>query len=205
MQVLISILLVFALIFGVVFFIPDSCRRDKVEDQITDDGSGSDTGDTPPTYEDGTADSGVNVTTGKLKVDIIDVDGVSVVGEKLDFIGKEDGAPVLFQPGDAFYTEGFKIKNNGDVKMAYKMFISPQEDMDMAKFSEAFNFYLTTDPLNLKDSIKMLEFNGTLEAGQASATFYIVVTMNPEAGNEFQSLTFTGLGITVNASQVIGD
>ena len=77
MQVLISILLVIALVFGIVFFLPDSCSRDRDDDSTSDDGGAT---NTPPTYEDGTADSGVNVTTGKLKVDIIDVDGVSDCG-----------------------------------------------------------------------------------------------------------------------------
>jgi len=203
MHVLVSILIIIALVFGVMFFLPDACAKDNT-------GNGGGTGNngdgtTPPTYEDGTGDTGVNVTTGKIEVDITDVDGASVVGKKLDFAGEDENTIILFQPGDTYYTEGFKIKNNGNVKMAYKMFVSRQDDMDMLKFSEAFDFYVTTDPENLENAVRMLEFSGVLDVGQSSETFYIVVSMNEEAGNEFMDLTFSGIGITVNATQVLGE
>jgi len=75
----------------------------------------------------------------------------------------------------------------------------------MLKFSEAFDFYVTTDPENLENAVRMLEFSGVLDVGQSSETFYIVVSMNEEAGNEFMDLTFSGIGITVNATQVLGE
>ena len=164
-------------------------------------GTGDNGGNNKPS--EGTGDSGVNITTGKVEVDIVNLNFESVVGSKLKFAGETEYNPILFQPGDVYYTEGFKIKNNGNIKMTYKMFVTAPNDVDKLKFADAFDFYITTNPNDLSNAIKMLEFNGTLDPGKASTTFYIVVIMKREAGNEFQNVSFNGLGITVNASQIL--
>lgn len=204
MEALVAILLVIAIILGVIFFMPNSCTGCNCNDNVTDNPDDGNNNNNPGgSGGEGTGDTDVNITTGKVKVDIINRKGESVVGKKLMFDGETKGETVLFQPGDVYYTEGFKVKNEGNVKMVYKMFITAREDINMDKFEEAFDFYVTTDPTDLAGAIKMLSFNGTLEVGQSSAIFYVVVVMDRNAGNEFQDMTFNGLGITVNASQVI--
>ena len=70
----------------------------------------------------------------------------------------------------------------------------------MDKFEEAFEFYVTTDPENDDASVQMLSFEGTLAPGATSETYYVVIIMKEDAGNEFQDKLFNGIGIQVNAT-----
>ena len=228
METFISLIVAIILVVLIIFLLPESCTSgiatgctSCITDTDTDtdnDGTGDNGGNNDGTGDnggdnggdsgnnkpgEGTGDSGVNITTGKIEVDIVNLNFESVVGSKLKFAGETEYNPILFQPGDVYYTEGFKIKNNGNIKMTYKMFVTAPGDVDKLKFTDAFDFYITTNPNDLSGAIKMLEFNGTLDPGKASATFYIVVVMKREAGNEFQNVAFNGLGITVNASQIL--
>ena len=76
MHVLISILIIVALVFGVVFFIPNGCFDSNVS-------QGDDT-----TLGDGSADSDVNITTATVDIDIVNGDGVSLKGKVMEFIGR---------------------------------------------------------------------------------------------------------------------
>ncbi len=205
MEALVAILLVIAIILGVLFFLPGSCNGCSCNDATGNvgDDNGNGGGNGGGGANDGTGDTDVNITTGKVDIDIVNLDNESVVGKKLMFEGEKEGKTILFQPGDVYHTEGFKIKNQGNVEVVYKMFITAKENVDMVKFTDAFKFYITTDPNDLTGAIEMLEFNGTLGVAKTSATFYVVVSMDIDAGNEYQDLTFNGIGITVNASQVM--
>lgn len=177
------IILIIALIATILFAIPDKPQ----DDQPGENDSG---------------DIGVNVTTGKVKVDITDVEGNSILGTVLKFESESEDNSIIFAPGCTFYTEGFKVKNTGNLKVTYCMYVSRPEGVDMEKFDEAFEFYVTTSTEDIENAEQLKSFDGILEAGQASETYYLVVKMKDSAGNEFQEKTFTGIGITVNATQV---
>jgi len=154
--------------------------------------------------EDGTI--GINATSGKMKVDIIDASDKpqSLVGDVLDFITTSDKTEVLFEPGATYYTEGFRVKNDSTIDIKYILYISEdaqENGKPAADFSDAFEVWLTKDPTSRDGMVKIQDFSGDLEIGQASDVFYLVFRMKETAGNEFQNRTFTGVGITVCAVQ----
>lgn len=156
------------------------------------------------TTEDGKI--GINATSGKMKVDIIDASDKpqSLVGDVLDFITTSDKTEVLFEPGATYYTEGFRVKNAGNIDIKYILYISEdahENGKPVENFSDAFEVWLTTNPKSKDGMVKIQDFSGTLEKEQASDVFYLVFRMKETAGNDFQNRTFTGVGITVCAVQ----
>lgn len=152
------------------------------------------------TTEDGKI--GINTTSGSLKVDIIDASDnpTSLVGDVLDFITTSDKQEILFEPGAMYYTEGFRVKNNGTIPMNFILYISEDETVS-EDFSEAFEVWLTNDPTSRSNMVKIQEFDGGLAVGETSDIYYLVFRMKETAGNEFQDRAFTGVGITVCAVQ----
>lgn len=144
---------------------------------------------------------GVNVTSGECKIDIVDAEDKSLVGDVLDFVTAEKKDKIYFEPGATYYTEGFEVKNIGNIPVNFRVFISEDEINDRYEFQEAFELWITKDPSNLEGAEKLTEFTGRLEVDQLSETYYLVIRMKESAGNEFQNKTYTGIGITVYAVQ----
>lgn len=144
---------------------------------------------------------GVNLTTGSLRVDIVDDEGVSLVGDVLDFVSASEDGEIFAEPGASYLTEGFRIKNAGEIPLTYRVYISEDETVDKESFESAFELYITTNPENTDLTESALAFEGALEAGECSELSYIVVKMKESAGNDFQGKTYTGIGITVYAVQ----
>lgn len=145
---------------------------------------------------------GINSTSGNIDLDIVDTDGNSLVDDVLDFESKsDDGEPIYFEPGATFYTQGFTVKNNGNITINYRLYISNDEDENMESFSEAFELWITDDPNNIGNGSKMTEFVGTLAPGESGKVQYLVIKMKESAGNDFQGKVYTGIGITVYAVQ----
>ncbi len=148
---------------------------------------------------------GIITTSGNVKVDIVSAETeTSLKGEVLYFETKDGDSTsdgILFEPGATFYTQGFKAKNIGDIPINFRMYISEDDSIDMARFDEAFEFYICTDPHNLDTAKKLIDFTGRLEVGQSSDTFYLIIKMKETANNDFQDQTYSGIGITVCAVQ----
>ena len=153
------------------------------------------------TSDDEDGKIGINVTTGKVQVDIVDTENNSLIGDVLDFVVKEEKEDIYFEPGSVYYTEGFEVKNIGTVPVNFHVYISEDEDVNIKKFAEAFELWITTDPKNQESAEKLTEFTGRLEIGEMSKTYYLVIRMKESAGNEFQNKTYTGIGVTVYAVQ----
>lgn len=148
---------------------------------------------------------GIITTSGNVKVDIVSAETeTSLKGEVLYF-DTEDGDVtsdgILFEPGATFYTQGFKAKNVGDIPINFRMYISEDDSLDMASFDEAFEFYVCTNPHDLTNAEKLIDFTGRLEVGQSSETFYLIIKMKETANDDFQGQTYSGIGITVCAVQ----
>ena len=137
---------------------------------------------------------GVNVTSGKVKIDIEDVHGTSLIDQAFDFVLPEGESEVVFAPG-------FRIRNEGNLEIKYNVFITGDESVDAADFAEAFDLYITTDPDNLESAQKLSTYSSVLKKNTASEVLYLVVCMKDGAGDDFQDRTFTGIGITVHATQ----
>ena len=146
---------------------------------------------------------GINATSGKLKADIIDAseeNPASLVGDVLDFITTAESNEIQFEPGAVFCTEGFRVKNIGNVPMNFIMYISEDETLS-SDFNDAFEVWITSDPSKKESTVKLQEFDGRLEPSQTSDVYYLVFKMKETVGNEFQNRTFIGVGITVCAIQ----
>ncbi|MBQ7387522.1 MAG: hypothetical protein IJW03_05095 [Clostridia bacterium] len=143
---------------------------------------------------------GVNATSGNLDVDIVDTSGSSLVGEVLSFVTPTE-KPIYFEPGATFYTQGFKVKNVGNIPINFRVYISADKDFDMASFEQAFDFYITTDPNNKDCDTDIKSFEDDLNVGESSETYYLVIKMHTDANDTFQDKTYSGIGITVYAVQ----
>ena len=145
---------------------------------------------------------GIITTTGRVDVNIIDSNNTSLEGQVLQFYTNSNNRDIEFEPGAGFYTQGFKIVNEGNIPIKFHMYISEDDSEDMVAFHEAFEMWITTDPTNTASMQKLTEFYGELKyQGDASETYYLFVRMKSSAGNTFQNKEFTGIGITVYAVQ----
>ena len=146
---------------------------------------------------------GVVTTTGELAVDIVDAtdEKVSLVGKALLFNPTEAGHEILFEPGVTLCSQGFKVNNSGSVPVDYRISVSIDDKIDMEKFNEAFDVWISTDTAR-SEMCSLDDFRGRLEVGKNSDdTYYLFVCMKTSAGNEFQGKSYTGIGITIYAVQ----
>ena len=145
---------------------------------------------------------GIVTTSGDVDIDIVDTAGVTLQGRALAFISANgDGEPV-FEPGATFHTQGFRIKNLGDIPVNYSFSVSKDVGVDIDKFNEAFEVWLVkASDVYAEGAEKLQKFKGRLEVGESSEIYYLVVKMKEFAGNEFQGKSYEGIGITVYAVQ----
>jgi hypothetical protein len=147
---------------------------------------------------------GIITTSGSVKVDIVDTSDEenSLENQYLTFCTSSGSKEVLFEPGATFYTQGFKIKNQGNVPICFRLSVSEENSLDMAAFHEAFEVWISTSLTDSADAKKLSKFVGDLEAGaDSSDTYYLFIKMKESVGNEFQGKTYAGIGITVYAVQ----
>lgn len=142
---------------------------------------------------------GINVTSGKVSVDIVDNHDKSLVGDVLDFVNPTPEKKMYWEPGATFYTQPFRVKNTGEVTVNYHVYVNTSNAS--SELVHALDFYLTTDPTKLEEPIDLPTFKGTLISGQCGETYYLVVHMKKEASNKYKNMTLTGIGITVYAVQ----
>ena len=143
---------------------------------------------------------GVVTTSGNVEIDIVDTSGKSLKGESLQFVTFSDD--YLFEPGATFYTQGFEVKNAGNIPVNFTLSVSKDEKIDMKEFDEAFEVWIVrVDDENFSDAERITNFKGRLEVGENSETYCLFIKMKETAGNEFQNKTYTGIGVTVYAVQ----
>ncbi len=146
---------------------------------------------------------GVNTTSGKVKVDIVDTskEQNSLVGDALQFMTTSQSDTFYIEPGATFYTQGFRVKNIGNVIINYHLYVSDDRFLNMANFDDVFDVYITTDIDNIKNAQKLMSFIDRLEAGETSEVYYLVLKMKENATNDFQNQRYSGIGVTVYAIQ----
>ena len=98
---------------------------------------------------------------GRVSVDVSVENPSSLVGDVLDFITTAEQDEILFEPGAVYYTEGFRVKNNGDIPINFILYIS-EDDSVAGNFADAFEVYLTNDPVGRGTMVKLQEFKGFL-------------------------------------------
>ena len=146
---------------------------------------------------------GVVTTSGDVEVDIVDKEGNSLKNESLNFITSATNPEPLFEPGATFYTQEFRVQNNGNIPVNFTVSVSKDDNIDMTEFDEAFEVWIVraNDP-DFANAQHITKFKGTdLMPGKSSETYCLFVKMKESATNEFQGKTYTGIGITVYAVQ----
>ena len=157
-----------------------------------------------------TASTAVNkIQSGTLKVDIQDESGNSLKGKTMSFKNADQKTDILWEPGATFKLDAFKIVNEGNLALKYKVVINGIEGN--SKLLEAIEF--TVQREGEEAQTKLADWSGILlPAGKTATagteeevkeTKLITISghMKEEAGNEYQGLSIDGLGITVYATQ----
>ena len=151
-----------------------------------------------------TAYTSVNkIEAGKLDVQLMmkGNDGKWIDAEKqtLNFLvdGKipAEGIQILWEPGAEYKLPELKVVNNGSLKLKYTIAITGINGD--AKLNEAIDWTINDAAFNLTEQ--------TLDATAESAPFTIKGHMKENAGNEYQGLSIDGIGITVYATQAVGE
>ena len=160
-----------------------------------------------------TASTGVNkIVAGNLDVDIVDGNGDSLDGKTLNFVNKENQSNILWEPGVTFHTEGFRIKNGGNLALKWKMVVNKDSastgvvegsnGKDGMNLLDVIDFSVVSSKDENAPAVKIDEFVGHTAAKTIdSVTYYIKGTMKTTAGNDYQNLTLNGITITVYATQ----
>ena len=151
-----------------------------------------------------TASTAVNkIVAGNLDVDIVDKEGISLDGKALSFTNKQGSADILWEPGATFFTQGFKIKNDGNLALKYKVVVSGITGD--AKLLEAIDFAFVTDnTIPNATAVSFTNEANLLPGATAPAdngVYYLRGHMKENAGNEYKNLTLDGISITVYATQ----
>ena len=173
-----------------------------------------------------TASTNVNqIQSGTLKVDIVAEDGetsltgtdgklywtqqrVKSEGEGTELVPVTETGKPLWEPGVRFLTQGFKIKNNGNLALKWKVDVNKgatSENEKKADLLDVIEFFVVTKKNGVKDKVEALSaFEGTLETQNAVSeeTYYIEGHMQETAGNDYQGLTLNDITITVYATQL---
>ena len=153
-----------------------------------------------------TASTGVNkIQAGNLKVDIVDESGNSLDGKTLnfkDFNGKTD---ILWEPGATFFTQGFKIANEGNLALKYKVVVSGITGdtglLKVMKFDVVSAMTKTGSEVNFTATPGQLLPSAT-GTPSVSDVYYLRGRMAENAGNEYKNMTLTGISVTVYATQL---
>ena len=172
-----------------------------------------------------TASTAVNkIQAGNLKVDIVDEDGKSVAKgstkRALDFVsaGEGDavrkGETILWEPNCTYLTEGFQIKNGGNLALKWKVEINKDrvtnsvvggEVTPSKSLLEVIDFSIVDASGNTVD---IDNFTGHIRPAAGSdantglsGVYKIKAHMDANAGNDYQNLTLDGITITVYATQ----
>ena len=161
-----------------------------------------------------TASTGVNkIVSGNLKVDIVDKEGNNHL-DTLNFTkaaGAPDGEQLLWEPGCRYVTEGFKIKNAGNLALKWKAEINKEDaktkvvagsnGKENMNLLDVIDFYIVKGTEENAPAVAIENFTGTLSAKATSEVYYIKGVMKTSAGNDYQDLTLEGITITVYATQ----
>ena len=164
-----------------------------------------------------TATTGVNkIVSGKLDVDIVDGTTEQHL-EKLSFQNKIESTDILWEPGVTFLTQGFKIKNDGNLALKWKMAINKENAVnskvagstiakDGMSLLDVIDFSVVTKVGENYEVVDIEDFEGQLTGESDTTTYspvyYLQAHMQETAGNDYQDLTLDDITITVYATQL---
>jgi len=137
-----------------------------------------------------------SIQSGTLKVDLVDANDATLVGQTLNFLSNgTEKTDILWEPGCTYNLEDVYIKNEGNLALKYRIEISGIEGD--AKLLEAIDWTVELDG----NEIDLDTFTGNLAPNTKSGLLKLTGHMDENAGNEYQDLSITGIAITVYATQ----
>ncbi len=139
-----------------------------------------------------TANVSVNtITSGNLKIKLVDADDGKTAVSDLKFENSKGETNILWEPGATFNTNAFKVVNDGSLALKFKVVVTGIEgDTGLLKVID----FKLVGPEGVKDEV-------SLGVGETSGAYYISGTMDTAANNDYQGLELTGISITVYATQ----
>ena len=146
-----------------------------------------------------TASTSVNkIQSGNLDVQLVKEDGLTELTEALKWVkaAGTENEKVLWEPGASYDLEGFKVKNNGNLALKYKVVISGIVGDNALK--DAIDFTMKSGN---GAAAPLADFEGHLSAGATTDVITINGKMKETAGNEYMNKTVNGIAITVIATQ----
>ena len=114
---------------------------------------------------------------------------------------------VLWEPGCKYNLESFRIKNNGNLALKYKVLINglvgDAELLDVIDFTVAVDGTLTAKDgtSTVTSATDLNNFEGKLGAGEATGIITITGHMKETAGNGYMDKKIDNISITVIATQ----
>ena len=156
-----------------------------------------------------TASTGVNkIQAGNLKVDIVDEHNESLVGKTLSFKDVNGKTDILWEPGATFFTQGFKIANEGNLALKYKVVVSGITGdtglLKVMKFDVVSAMTKTGSEVNFTTTPGQL-LPSASDTPNVSDVYYLRGHMDENAGNEYKNMTLTGISVTVYATQLASE
>ena len=165
-----------------------------------------------------TASTGVNkIVAGNLKVDIVNEAGTgSIQKSGLEFVSVDKvtkGEAILWEPNCTYLTEGFQIKNAGNLALKWKVEINKDRVTNSVVGSEATPSKSLLEVIDFSivdadgSAVSIDEFTGHILPADnerntgLSGVYKIKAHMDANAGNDYQNLTLSGITITVYATQ----
>ena len=161
-----------------------------------------------------TASTSVNkIQAGTLDVQIVGANNDTELTDALKWTQKvgdgltplEDGP--LWEPGVTFRTEGFRIKNNGNLALKFKIGINKgvKGETDAFDLRDVIDFFIVTKVGDGYEAVDVDAFEGKL-TGAADSTYspvyYLQGHMKESAGNDYQGKTLNDIAISVVATQM---
>ncbi len=166
-----------------------------------------------------TASTGVNtITSGKLDIQLVGAETDTELTNALKWtqmvkntehemvLTPVDAGSPLWEPGVTFLTEGFRIKNNGNLALKFKINVNKgvKGTNDAFDLKNVIDFAIVTKDGDTYTPVALENFEGTL-SGKAdnvySPVYYLQGHMQESAGNDYQGKTLDSIAIGVVATQ----
>ncbi len=146
------------------------------------------------------ATTGVSlIRSGNLDVELVNGDNDLPLTGGLDFVNKDGSADILWEPGARFTTRAFRVKNNGDLWLKYRVSLTGIDgDQALLKVLD-----WSIDQAASRSAGPTAEY--TLAPNQTSPLITITAHMDENAGNVYQGLTLNGVQVLVQAAQAAGE
>ena len=167
-----------------------------------------------------TASTAVNkIVAGNLKVDIVNEAGTASIQKSgLKFVSVDNvtkGGAILWEPNCTYLTEGFQIKNAGNLALKWKVEINKDRVTNSVVGSEAAPSKSLLEVIDFSivdangSTVDIDNFTGHILPADGSdvntglsGVYKIKAHMDANAGNDYQNLTLDGITITVYATQL---